>query len=147
MCVPSMRREIHVKCCVRQPLYSNSMVIADRLLSTKAQHRPFKRTWLSKKGSVCQYFTSENILCLLLSLIYPAVRLLNKDLCELSVSRYSTWVMPKKGDTFPVHVFTGSGLITRSDRIGPDRARNWPFSSSFLTFIYNCDVCKVCIWS
>ena len=25
-----------------------------------------------------------------------------------------------------VRVFTGSGLITGSDRIGPDRARNWP---------------------
>ena len=27
-----------------------------------------------------------------------------------------------------VRVFTGSGLITGSDRIGPDRARNWPIS-------------------
>ena len=35
-------------------------------------------------------FTLEHILCLLLSLIYPAVYLLNKDLFELSVSRYST---------------------------------------------------------
>ena len=25
-----------------------------------------------------------------------------------------------------VRVYTGSDLITRSDRIGPDRARNWP---------------------
>ena len=28
-----------------------------------------------------------------------------------------------------VHVFTGSDLITGSNRIGPDRARNWLFSS------------------
>ena len=28
-----------------------------------------------------------------------------------------------------VRVFTGSDLITGSDRIGPDRARNWLFSS------------------
>ena len=55
-----------------------------------------------KKGNIyVNTFTSENILCLLLSLIYPAMCLLNKDLCELSVSRYSTWVMPKKGDIFP----------------------------------------------
>ena len=33
-----------------------------------------------------------------MSLIYPAVCLLNKDQCESSVSRYSTWVMPKNGD-------------------------------------------------
>ena len=32
-------------------------------------------------------------MCLLLSLIYPAVYLLNTDLCELSVSRYITWVI------------------------------------------------------
>ena len=30
-----------------------------------------------------------------------------------------------------VRVFTGSGLITGSDRIGPDRARNLPFSYFF----------------
>ena len=41
-------------------------------------------------------FTFEHILCLLLILIYPAVHPLNKDLCELGVSRYSTWVMPKR---------------------------------------------------
>ena len=29
-------------------------------------------------------------------------------------------------DKIGVRVFTGSGLITGSDRIGPDRARNWP---------------------
>ena len=32
-----------------------------------------------------------------------------------------------------VHEFTGSGLITGSDRIGPDRARNW---SNSLFFYY-----------
>ena len=49
-----------------------------------------------KRQYFCQYFTSENILCLLLSLIYQAVCLLNKDLCELSVTLYSTRVMPKQ---------------------------------------------------
>ena len=39
-------------------------------------------------------------MCTLLSLIYPAVYLPNKDLCELSVSRYSTRVLPKI-DIFP----------------------------------------------
>ena len=43
-----------------------------------------------KKGIFLSIFTFEHILCLLLSLIYPAVYLLLKDLCELSVSRYST---------------------------------------------------------
>ena len=38
-----------------------------------------------KKGHFLSVFTFEHILCLLLSLIYPAVYLLNKDLCELSV--------------------------------------------------------------
>ena len=33
-----------------------------------------------------------------------------------------------------VRVFTGSDLITGSDRIGPDRARNWLFSSFFKHF-------------
>ena len=41
-------------------------------------------------------FTFEHILCSLLSPIYPALYLINKDFCELSVSRYSTWVMPKR---------------------------------------------------
>ena len=101
-CVSPACREkfIHVKCCARESLYSNSMVIADWMLLTKSQHILFKCTWLSKRYCFCQYFTSENILCLLLSLIYPAFCLLNKDRCELSVSRYSTWVMPKKGDIF-----------------------------------------------
>ena len=35
----------------------------------------------------------------------------------------------------PVRVFTGSGLITGSDRIGPDRTRNWLFSSFLKHFI------------
>ena len=33
------------------------------------------------------------MLCLLLSLLYPAKYLLNTDLCELSISRYSTQVI------------------------------------------------------
>ena len=33
------------------------------------------------------------------------------------------------GSSAPVRVFTGSDLITGSDRIGPDRARNMLFSS------------------
>ena len=45
-----------------------------------------------------------------------------------------------------VRVFTGSGLITGSDRIGPDRARNLSFSyflkllfiiSMFVKYVYN----------
>ena len=42
-----------------------------------------------KKGNILSIFTFVHIL-LLFSLIYQAVYLLNKDLCELSVSRYST---------------------------------------------------------
>ena len=72
------------------------MVIAGWLLSTRAQNIPFKRTWLLKRVIFLSIFTLEHILCLLLSLIYPAVYLLKKDLCELSVSRYSTWAMPKR---------------------------------------------------
>ena len=34
----------------------------------------------------------------------------------------------------PVHVFTGSDLITGSNRIGPDRARIWLFSSFLKNF-------------
>ena len=51
---------------------------------------PFKRTWLLKRVIFLSIFTFEHMLCVLLSLTYPAVYLLNKDLCELSVSRYST---------------------------------------------------------
>ena len=87
---------IHVKCCTREPLYSNSMAIACWQLSTRAQNIPFKHTWLLKRVIFLSIFTFEYILCLLLSLIYPAVYLLNKDLCVLSVSRYSTLVMPKR---------------------------------------------------
>ena len=32
----------------------------------------------------------------------------------------------EKTSCIGVRVFTGSGVITGSDRIGPDRARNWP---------------------
>ena len=70
-------------------LYSNSMGIAGWLLSTRAQNIPFKRACLLKRVFL-SIFTLEHILCLLLSLIYPAVYLLNKELRELSVSRYST---------------------------------------------------------
>ena len=49
-----------------------------------------------EKGNIFVNIYFWHILCLLLSLIYPAVYLLNKDLCELSISRYSTWVMPKR---------------------------------------------------
>ena len=40
-------------------------------------------------------------------------------------------IRPVNYSLIPVRVFTGSGLITGSDRIGPDRARNWLFSSFF----------------
>ena len=46
-------------------------------------------------------FTLEHILCLVLSLIYRAVYLLNKDLCELSVSQYAAPGLCQKGDIFP----------------------------------------------
>ena len=72
------------------------MFIAGWLLSTRAQNIPFKRTWLLKRVIFLSVFTFEHILCLILSLISPAMYLLNKDLCELSVSWYSTWVMPKR---------------------------------------------------
>ena len=90
MLVPSITREIHVKCCAREPLYPNSMVIAGSLLLMRVQNIPLKRTWLLIRVMFLSVFTFEHILCLLLSLIYPAVYLLNKDLRELSVSRYST---------------------------------------------------------
>ena len=64
--------------------------IAGWLLSTRPRNIPFERTWLLKRDIFLSIFTLEHILCLLLSLIYPAVYLLNKDLCELSFSRYST---------------------------------------------------------
>ena len=35
-----------------------------------------------------------------------------------------------------VRVFTGSDLITGSDRIGPDRARNWLVSSFLKHFFF-----------
>ena len=46
-----------------------------------------------------------------------------------------------------VRVFTGSGLITGSDRIGPDRSRNWPIPLlNWLFFLYKNDVHKrLCI--
>ena len=44
----------------------------------------------------------------------------------------------------PVRVFTGSDLITGSDRIGPDRARFWLFSSFLEHFFYHY-VYTVCI--
>ena len=48
------------------------------------------RTWLLERVIFLSIFTFEHILCSLLSLIYPAVYLLNKDFCELSVRLYST---------------------------------------------------------
>ena len=50
----------------------------------------FKCAWLLKRIIFLSIFTFEHILCLLFSLIYPAVHLLNKVLCELSVRRYNT---------------------------------------------------------
>ena len=44
-----------------------------------------------KKVISCQYLTSENILCL-----YQAVFQLNKDLWDLSNSRYSIQDLPKR---------------------------------------------------
>ena len=45
-----------------------------------------KRTWLLKMVIFLSISNFEHVLCLLLSLIYPAVYLLNKELCELSLS-------------------------------------------------------------
>ena len=81
---------IHVKCCAREALYSNSIVILVWLMSTRAPNIPFKCTWPLQRVICLSIFTFDHILCLLLSLIYPAVYLLIKDLCDLSVSRYST---------------------------------------------------------
>ena len=91
---------IHVKCRAKEPLYSNSMVIAGWLLSTRAQNIPFKCTWLLQRVKYLSIFTFEHILCLSLSLIYPAVYLLNKDLCELSVVDTAPELC-QKGDIFP----------------------------------------------
>ena len=87
----SITREIHVKCCAGEQLYSNSMVIAGWRLSTRAQNIPFKCTWQLKGVIILSIFTFEHILCLLLSLIYPASSALvdtAPDLCQ-------------KGDLFP----------------------------------------------
>ena len=62
--------------------HCNSMVIASWLLSMRAQNIQVKCTWLLKRDNILSIFTFEHILCLLLSLIYPAVYLLLKDLCE-----------------------------------------------------------------
>ena len=87
-CMSPAKQEkfIHVKCCSREQMYSNSMVNAGWLLSMRTQNIPFECTWLLKSVIFLSIFTFEHILCLLLSLIYPAMCLLNNDLCELSVS-------------------------------------------------------------
>ena len=51
-----------------------------------------------------------------------------------------------KAQPFSVHVFTGSDLITGSSRIGPDRARNWLFSSFLKHFFYHYYVYRVYIY-
>ena len=73
----------------REPLYSNSAVIAWWLQSTRAQKRKY----------FGQCFTSENIHRELLSLINPAVYLINKivvvealELCKKKV------IFPEKED-------------------------------------------------
>ena len=58
------------------------MFIAGELLSMRAQNIPFRCTWPFKREIFLSIFTFEHILCLLLSLIYPAVFLLNKGSCE-----------------------------------------------------------------
>ena len=49
----------------------------------------------------------------------------------------STFGLTKYPSILWVHVFTGSGLITGSDRIAPDRARNWyiPLLYNFFSFL------------
>ena len=75
----------------REPLYSNSAVIAWWLKATSAQ----KRYLAVKKGIYFgQFFTSENIHRELLSLINPAVHPLD-IICGLGGSLYSARVMPK----------------------------------------------------
>ena len=61
-----------------------------RMLLTRAQNIQFMCTWMLKREIFLSIFTFEHILCLLWSLIYPAVYLLLKDLCVISLCRYST---------------------------------------------------------
>ena len=76
------------------------MVIAGWLLSTRAQNIPLKCTSQSKRIIILSIFTLEHSLCLLLSLIHPAVYLLNKDLCELCVMSYTAPEFCPKCDIF-----------------------------------------------
>ena len=55
----------------------------------------FKHTWLLNRVIFLSIFTFEHILCLLLSLIYPAVYLLTKDLCVETAPE-----LCQKGDFF-----------------------------------------------
>ena len=59
----SQEKLIHVNCCARELLYSNSMVIAGSLLSLRAQNIPFKCTRLLKRDNILSIFTFENIFC------------------------------------------------------------------------------------
>ena len=54
-------------------------------------------TWLSKKVIFGNILLLQIFYAFYCHLYYPAVCLLNKDLFELSLSRYSTWVMQKRG--------------------------------------------------
>ena len=76
----------------REPLYSNSAVNLWWLQSTRAQN---SAPSCSKGLYFGQYFTFENIHCELLSLISPAVYLLDKIFCGFSDSCHSARVMPK----------------------------------------------------
>ena len=71
------------------------MAIASWLLSTRAQNIPFKHNWLLIRVIFLSIFTFEHILCILLSLIYRAVYLFNKD--RKSIQHLSN---AKKGDIF-----------------------------------------------
>ena len=59
MSLAKQEKFIHVKCCASERLYSNSMAIAEWLLSTKAQHIPFKHTWLLKRVVFLSIFTFD----------------------------------------------------------------------------------------
>ena len=52
--------------------------------------------WQKKVIFLSIFYFKYSALIIVTSLIYPAVCLLYKDLCELSITRYNTWAMPKR---------------------------------------------------
>ena len=69
------------------------------------------------------------------SIVDNLAHLTHKKYKQYSSSRLEPFLALIYSPCETVRVFTGSDLITGSDRIGPDRARNWLFSSFLKHFI------------